>query len=73
MGQLSGAAGAGTALSRRALRARAHPRPTGVVRGVSGVTVLRGEIPGPALQAAIRRIKLLGGRVVAMFAIASGR
>jgi hypothetical protein len=34
---------------------------------VSNVNVLEGDLSAPALQAALRRIALLGGRIVAVF------
>ena len=45
----------------------AHTVPELQLSSVSNVNVLEGDLYAPALQAALRRITLLGGRIVAVF------
>ena len=45
----------------------AHTVPELHLSSVSNVNVLEGNLSAPALQAALRRITLLGGRIVAIF------
>ena len=45
----------------------AHTVPELQLSAVSNVNVLEGDLSAPALQAALRRIALLGGRIVAVF------
>ncbi len=45
----------------------AHTVPELQLSSVSDVNVLEGNLSAPALQAALRRIALLGGRIVAIF------
>lgn len=45
----------------------AHTVPELYLSSVSNVSVLEGKLSAPALQAALRRVALLGGRVVALF------
>jgi hypothetical protein len=45
----------------------AHTVPELQLSSVSNVNVLEGNLSAPALQAALRRIALLGGRIVAVF------
>jgi hypothetical protein len=45
----------------------AHTVPELHLSSVSNVSVLEGNLSAPALQAALRRVALLGGRIVAVF------
>ena len=45
----------------------AHTVPELQLSSVSNVNVLEGDLSAPALQSALRRIALLGGRIVAIF------
>jgi hypothetical protein len=50
----------------------AHTVPELQLSAVSNVNVLEGDLSAPALQAALRRIALLGGRIVAVFHSGTG-